>query len=72
MAVIAETIVQENMKRIIEKKGLKKTGVAARAGFTLQQLSDMLCGRKIIKASMIPALSGALGVEPNDLFKEAE
>lgn len=70
MAASTETIVQANIERIIEEKGLKKTGVAARAGFTLQQLSDMLGGRKIIKASMIPALSGALGVEPNDLFKE--
>lgn len=65
-----ETLVKENIERIIEEKGLKKTGVAARAGFTLQQLSDMLGGRKTIKASMIPALSGALGVEPNELFKE--
>ncbi len=53
-----------------EEKGLKKTGVAARAGFTLQQLSDMLGERKIIKTSMIQELSGALGVEPNELFKE--
>lgn len=70
MTTEANMIVQENIKRIVEEKGLTKTGVAERAGFTLQQLSDMLGGRKTIKASMIPALSGALGVEPNDLFKE--
>lgn len=64
-------IVQENMERIIDEKGLTKTGVAKRAGLTLQQLSDMLAGRKIIKAAMVPALCAALGVEPNDLYKKA-
>ena len=58
-------IVQENMERIIDEKGLTKTGVAKRAGLTL------LAGRKIIKAAMVPALCAALGVEPNDLYKKA-
>jgi len=61
-------IVQKNVVRIIDEKGLKKAGVAKRAGFTQQQLSDMLAGRKTIKAEMIPAICGALGCEPNDLY----
>ena len=42
--------VAENIERIINEKGLKKAFVAQKAGCTAQMLSDMISGRKIIKA----------------------
>ena len=44
--------VAENIQRIINEKGLKRVYVAEKAGYTAQMLSDMLSGRKIIKACL--------------------
>lgn len=43
--------------------------VAAGAGFTEQQLSDMLNGRKIIRAEYLPRLAKAIGVDITTLFE---
>lgn len=64
------TTVQRNLVRIIDEKDLKKKAVARRAGLSGQALSDIIAGRKIIRADMIPALAGACGVEIPELFKE--
>ena len=60
--------VPANAAGIIEQKGLKQKAVAERAGFTSQQLTDMLKGRKLIKPCDVLALADALGVTANDLF----
>jgi len=64
------SLVQGNLARIIEEKELKKKGVAKRAGMTAQNLSDILAGRKIIRADMIPALAFAVDEPIQELFKE--
>lgn len=61
-------IVAENIKRIVRLKGFKQKSVAERAGFNEKVFSDMLNGRKCIKAEHIPLIAVALGVTPNDLF----
>lgn len=66
------SIVQRNLIRIISEKGLVKKGVAKRAGMTAQALTDVLAGRKVIKADMIPGLANALEVGVSELFKEEE
>ncbi len=66
------TLVQGNLIRVIEEKDLKKKGVAKRAGITPQKLSDIIAGRKVIRADMIPALASACGVAITELFKENE
>lgn len=63
-------IVAENIERIIEERGYKKKVVARRAGITDQKLSDMLAGRAVIRAEMIPNICHALGVEPNALYQD--
>lgn len=65
MSTIAETI-----EKIIAEKGYKKKAVAQRAGISDQKLSDMLSGRAIIRADMIPAFCRALEVEPNALYQD--
>lgn len=66
------TLVQGNLARIIEEKGLVKKGVAKRAGISAQNLSDILVGRKVIRADMIPALANAVDVPISELFKDLE
>lgn len=63
------TLVQGNLIRIINEKGLVKKGVAERAGMTAQALSDILMGRKVIRADMVPPLAAAVDVPIPELFK---
>ena len=56
------------LKVIIAQEGLRQGSVATKAGFTPQQFSDMLNGRKIMKAVDIARIIDALGVTANDLF----
>ena len=62
--------VQKNVIRIIDEKGLLKKGVAKRAGMTPQALTDVIAGRRVIRADMVPALANALDVGVMELFKE--
>lgn len=61
-------VLPTNIVRIINTKGLKQCAVAKRAGFSSQQFSDMLNGRKIIKPCDAMAIANALDVEMNDLY----
>ena len=66
------SLVQQNIIRIIDEKCLMKKGVARRAGISQQALSDIIAGRKVIRADIIPPLANALGVDVDELFKDAE
>lgn len=57
-----------NVSVIINKKGLKQVYVAGKAGYTAQELNDMLNGRRLIKVCDIPKIAHALGVDTNYLF----
>ncbi len=56
------------IKRVMAEKGMYQKYVAEKAGFSEQQLSDMLNGRKIIRAEYIPQISKALEVNVAELF----
>lgn len=60
--------VPRNLNRIIKERGLKQSAVARWAGYSDQQFTDMLNGRKIIKPCDILAISDAIGVSVGDLF----
>lgn len=60
------------MKVIIAEKGLKQGHVAQKAGFTTQEFSDMMNGRRLIKACEIPRIAEALGVSVNDVYFAGE
>lgn len=66
------TLVQGNLVRVIDEKGLVKKGVARRAGISAQMLSDIIAGRKVIRADMVPALAAACDVPIPELFKDVE
>lgn len=57
-----------NINRIIKERGLKKNVVAEKAGYSANQFSAFLHGRKTIKASDVSSIAKALDVTPNDLF----
>lgn len=60
--------VVQNINNIINVRGLKKSAVAKRAGYSAHQFSDFLHGRRTIKASDIYSIAKALEVTPNELF----
>lgn len=62
--------VAENIHRIIKQRGLVQRAVATRAGFTATQFTDMIHGRKTIKADYIPQIAKAIGVPAGELFEE--
>ena len=51
------------ISKAIKEKGFKQTYVAESAGYTPQELSDMLNGRRLIKACDIPRIAKALRSE---------
>lgn len=59
----------DGVKVIIVQKGLKNLHVAKQAGYTPQELSDMLNGRRLIKACDIPKLTKALKVKADDIYE---
>lgn len=58
--------------KLIQKKGIKQVYIADKAGYTAQELSDMLNGRKIIKLCDVPRLADALGVEIDAIYSAGE
>lgn len=65
-----ESNVAIGIKRIMTEKGLLQKAVAARAGFSEQQLCDMLNDRKIIRADYLPAISKSLGVGIPEIYEK--
>ena len=63
-----------NIKHIIDEKGMKQGVVAKRAGFTPQEFSNIMNGRrKLLRVEHLPAIAFAIGVDVNTLFiKEKE
>lgn len=61
--------VADNLRRYIHDKGLKQSALAQKAGFTAQELNDMLNGRRLMRAVDIANIIDALeGVDANALF----
>lgn len=67
----SNSVVANRVREIIKDKGLKQTTLAEKAGFTSQKLSDMLNGRRLMRAVDIASIINALGdvgVDANYLF----
>lgn len=60
--------VAENIAKIISEAGLKQGIVAEKAGFSVQEFSGMLNGRKLIKMCDVQKIAKVLNVTPNDLY----
>ena len=66
----ANTPLARGIQKIIVKRGLKNMYVAEKAGFTSQELSDMINGRRLIKPCDVPRLATALGVIAGHIYSE--
>lgn len=65
----SNSIVAANLKRYIDDKGLKQSAIAQKAGFSAQEFSDMLNGRRLMRAVDISRTIEVLdGVDANMLF----
>lgn len=62
------SVVPAVVDKIIADRGLKKGAVARKAGIPEQAFSDMLNGRRLIRASDLLNISQALDCSLNDLF----
>lgn len=58
----------QNIKRIIDEKGMKQVVVAERAGLSPQQLSEILNDRKLLRVEHVVPIARALGVTINELY----
>lgn len=67
-----KTYVADNVRTMIDEKGYRYSAIAERAGYTRQQLSDMLNGRKLILADDCAKLRKAIGCTYDDLFRKPE
>ncbi len=56
------------LRVIIAENSFKNLYVAEKAGFAAQELSDMLNGRRLIKACDIPKFAKALNVKLDDIY----
>ncbi|MDD6633888.1 MAG: helix-turn-helix transcriptional regulator [Ruminococcus sp.] len=61
--------IAKNIEMIIADKGMNIKHVAMKAGYSKQQFSNLMNGRKIIKPDDIIKIANALEVTPNDLFR---
>lgn len=62
--------VAQRISEIINEKGFKQYRVAERASIPPAKFNNMLCGRQVIRAEHVPSICIALGITPNELFKE--
>lgn len=53
---------------LITDRGFLQKAVAKKAGYSTQQFSDMLNGRKTIKATDVIPISKALGVSIQEIY----
>lgn len=68
--ITSNSVVSDNIKRIIEQRGLKQSAIAKKAGFSVQEFNAMLNGRRIMRAVEIASIMDVLEVDANELFKK--
>lgn len=66
-----KSCIADNIKHILQMKGLKQKYISEKAGYTEKAFSAMLNGRKIITDIDVQAIATALDVTPNDLFAKS-
>lgn len=60
--------VAAGIDKLIRKYGFVQKRIAEKAGFTDQQFSDMLCGRKVIRADYLPPIALAMRISIQEIF----
>ena len=60
--------IADNIKAIIRDLCISQSVLSQKAGYSKQQLNNMLQGRKLIRVDDIPRIAEALSLTPNDLY----
>lgn len=60
----------DRIRQIMAAKGIKQKYVAEQIGFTEQEFSNMMNGRRMLKVDDIKPICKALGVRSGELFEE--
>lgn len=58
----------ERLKIYIKSKGLKQCAVAEKAGFTENQFSQILNGKRSVSADELEIICNAMEATPNDIY----
>lgn len=67
----SNSVVAVRLRSVIKEKGLKQSVIANKAGFTAQEMNDMLNGRRLMRAVDIASIIGVIkeyGIDSNYLF----
>lgn len=67
----SNSIVAVRLKNVIKEKGLKQSAIAEKAGFSTQEMNDMLNGRRLMRAVDIASILNVVnefGIDANYLF----
>lgn len=67
-----DVLLLNNIRRILDEKGIKHCKVAAKLGLSNAEFSRMLAGKRMMRTCYIPAMMEVLGVTANDLFADSE
>lgn len=62
----------QNIRDLIDEKGIKHNKVANDLGLSKSNFSAMLCGKKILRAEYLPCIAKSIGCSYNDLFRKPE
>lgn len=60
-----------NLRSAVDASGMKHKHVAKSVGMEPQEFSNVLNGRKIVRAEDVPKFCNVLHIEPNYLFSDA-
>ena len=74
-SVFCEVIVLkvcDRLKLYISDRGLKQKSIAEKAGFTENQMSQILNGKRSISADELEIICNAMNAKPNDIYEIRE
>ena len=62
----------QNIRDLIDEKGIKHVKVASDLGLSRSNFSAMLTGKKLLRVEYLPCIAKSIGCSYNDLFRRPE
>lgn len=62
----------QNIRSLIDDKGIKHVKVAGDLGLSKSNFSAMLTGKKLLRVEYLPRIAESIGCTYNDLFRKPE
>ena len=64
--------IRQNIRDLIDQRGLKHVKVANDLGLSRSNFSAMLMGKKTLRVEYLPRIAESIGCTYNDLFRRPE